>query len=168
MKKKNNNRVETASEQETDVVKNELTVCDIIGEWGAYQVSLTLFGVFYSAFLSITLVVGPIWTPEMRHVCAPTLPSTTGNNSTGFSVESIDFASNPHQCDQMVTGEVSSDNPAGNQLLVECARFIYDDKQFGKLLTNTVSTILVYVYLKALGQLSSCITFISKYAMDSS
>lgn len=122
--------VETDEETETD-----LTVCDIIGEWGAYQLSVTLFGVLYSAIVSISVVVGPIWTPEMRHVCASTSES---GNATGIPFDVVDFTKNPHQCNQVILGTGTLANLTSNQL-VECERFIYDDQQYGQMLTNTVS-----------------------------
>lgn len=117
----------------------ELTVCGIIGEWGAYQLSVTLFGIIYSAILSTSVVVGPMWTPDIRHICAPLATSGGGANATATSalLDSIDFASNPHQCQQVVsTVETSSGRP----LMVECERFIYDDQQYGQVLTNSVSS----------------------------
>lgn len=123
----------TARKEPLEEPSRDMTVCDIIGEWGAYQTSLTLFGVLYSAILSTSVVVGPMWTPEMRHVCAP-----GGGNATA-----PDFASNPHQCSQTLNADSS-------QMLVECQRFVYDDQQYGQMLTNTVSRRCTIYHLHAL------------------
>lgn len=129
-----------SADQNADFAK-ELTVCDIIGEWGPYQFSVTLFGIIYSAILSTSVVVGPIWTPDIRHVCAPLATSAdfvveSNATTTSVSLDSIDFASNPHQCQQAVgTLETSSSQP----ILIECERFIYDDQKYGQMLTNSVS-----------------------------
>lgn len=110
----------------------ELTVCDIMGEWGAYQWSVTLFATLYSAILSMTIVVGPLWTPDMRHICAPSDLNQTE------SPTSVDFSGDPHECYATKTYQSSLvDFSEAN----ECTNFLYDDSQHGQMLTNVVSSV---------------------------
>lgn len=114
-----------------DSAFGELTICDIMGDWGAYQWSLTLFATLYSALTSMTVVVGPIWTPEMRHICVP---------SSGLSNQSIEaghnFVGDQHECSVQRNSSIADSTQFGD----ECSSFIYDDAEYGTVLTNTVSS----------------------------
>lgn len=133
----------------------ELTVCDIMGEWGAYQWSLTLFGLIYSSIISVTVVVGPIWTPEMEHVCASSVHM--------INQASVDWASaaggHQYHLKQQCFPQQQQQQPANSlaqfgslrpnasdaeqawrqQEQEECTSFIYNDANYGRMLTNSVS-----------------------------
>lgn len=119
---------EQGAQQQSPEVK-ELTVCDIIGDWGLYQWSVCLFALLYSALAGIIVVVGPIWSPDLNHVCAIS-PNTSNSN--------ISFASKPHEC--FAFRELNFDlNNQTQELQPECTNFVYDDQDYGKILTNSVS-----------------------------
>lgn len=106
----------------------ELTVCDIIGHFGLYQWALTLFAAIYSSLPSLTVIIGPIWTPDLAHLCASDYrPTTTASDNSSSAQVVPDFSSKPHQCFSELDGKA-------------CSSFIYDDSNYGQLLTNTVST----------------------------
>lgn len=122
----------------------ELTVCDIMGEWGWYQTSLTSFAVLYSAILSMTIVVGPLWTPNLSHVCAPSYLNQSLLGNLLQQELKVDFTSRPHEC---YTIEVESEEAGeAGRKADECLAFIYDDERHGKVLTNTVSFKLAGVF----------------------
>lgn len=112
---------------------DELTICDIMGEWGLYQWSLLMFSILYSAIVGITVVSGPIWTPDMAHVCLV--------NSTGLPVE-VNFTSNPHECSTTTTTIISNEQNNEQQVSSsgQCSHFLYDDQHYGHMLTNSVSS----------------------------
>lgn len=156
-------------------------MCDIIGEWGAYQWSVTLFAVVYSALAAMTVVVGPMWTPELRHMCATdqlldtmsALLASGANKTLAFEatyaaalgnarvrlaapmpvdsrnrhtfVPSADADANAGQQDEYDMCHVrrAGDTLHGHNLTLgdSCAQFIYDDQTYGKVLTNTVSSL---------------------------
>lgn len=114
----------------------ELTVCDITGEWGLYQWSVTLFAIFYSALCGITVVVGPLWTPDVSHICVGNL-QTNSSQLISENLESVSFSGNPRECYASPTGAGLLDSL---QPTTECTSFLYDDSKHGIMLTNTVST----------------------------
>lgn len=126
--------------------KPDLTVCDIIGDWGHYQWSLALFALIYSALAGVFVVVGPIWTPDMNHVC-----KLSDNNKTTAEGASIFYKNTTstglHECfvqekvREIIDGEseLTSPQQSANLDPQECSQFIYDDQNYGKVLTNTVS-----------------------------
>lgn len=100
----------------------ELTVCDIIGEWGLYHWSITMFAIIYSALFGVTAVVGPIWTPDLAHLClAP--DEQWPADGTGL------VWADQRECSRVV-----------NTTRVACTRFVYDDQAYGSVLTNSVSS----------------------------
>lgn len=104
----------------------ELTVCDIIGHFGLYQWSLTLFAAIYSSLPSLTVVIGPIWTPDLAHLCASDYYLPGNNHSSLTTGRQVNFSAKPHQCFSELDGKA-------------CSSFIYDDADHGTILTNTVS-----------------------------
>jgi len=114
----------------------ELTVCDIVGEWGSYQWSLTLFAVVYSSLFGMTVVLGPIWTPDLGHVCAngSSLDLDAERPSGDLWTEGGAIAVNKHECKIEAANETSTSDGR------ECAGFIYADQEYGKVLTNSVSS----------------------------
>lgn len=115
--------------------EKQLTVCDIIGHFGLYQWSLTIFSAIYSSLPSLTVVIGPVLTRDLAHLCATDLAA----GGSGQVLEP-DFSKRPHQC---FSGN-SSTTSSGER----CTEFVYDDANYGAILTNTVSNPL-FVYLSA-------------------
>lgn len=107
----------------------DLTVCDITGEWGAYQWSVCLFAILYSAVASLVVVFGPILTPDMEFRC--TQNSSAHHQRWGAPAEVN--ASSPLGPPQECSG-ASLQGDGG-----ECTSFLYRDQQLGLTLTNRVS-----------------------------
>lgn len=136
----------------------ELTVCDIIGEWGRYQWSLCLFAALYSAMASNVVMFGPMFTPDMGHICAPEPPSGLGssvaNSSTSaaaintlpptrFHLRKPEVAPDKREC-FVSTGAPPDLKPApvldaDGLIAVKCASFLYNDLGHGLMFTNGVS-----------------------------
>ena len=130
--------------------QKELTVCDIIGEWGLYQWSVTLFAMLYSALAGIVVVVGPLWTPDMVHLCQVSAGNGGGSDLlNGSSSLELRFADQPHQCfattaedgtaEQLAALVTDQQAAAANLTAAECSSFVYDSQKYGKILTNSVS-----------------------------
>lgn len=137
----------------------EITVCDIMGEWGAYQWSISFFALIYSALFGVVVVIPPIWTPDMSFVCAPSNYSQMTALQREDYVSRLNFSAKPHECMKLNSTFSSSSqspedfslllthlpidkNSVNYQQLVPCETFIYDDSKFGKVLTNSVSITL--------------------------
>jgi len=138
---------------------DELTVCDVIGEWGLYQWSLTLFGIVYSALAGLTVVVGPMLTPDIGHLCDnssgpivlndlnttnepqpidPLFIGTLLEQARAHKVASVNWSHyevSPHECTALRDGQT-----------IKCNRFIYDDGDYGEMLTNHVSSTIHYSF----------------------
>lgn len=147
-----------SSEQDRQIDAKDLTVCDIIGDWGSYQWRLTCLALLSSAILSTTVVVGPIWTPNVEFAC---LSGSSGsslkaagystslqvnyenNNSPTLTKEDLLKLAGSSNYDQL--GECFMQSPGSNNgtdatHLLECTQFVYQDQDIGELLTNKVST----------------------------
>lgn len=121
--------------------KRDLTVCDIIGDWGQYQWGLLLFALIYSALTGVVVVIGPIWTPDMNHICKSSLNYSATTGEARSVLHKNTTLLDLHECfaqQQRVDSE-----PALGQSTIsnseECSQFVYDDENYGKVLTNTVS-----------------------------
>lgn len=127
--------------------QKDLTVCDIIGDWGPYQWSLTLFALIYSALAGCFVVVGPIWTPDMNHVCKPFNYNRTIDDIGSVFRENT--TNNQHECFVVQQQTIERENEPNlleqtNFNSEECSEFIYADEKYGKVLTNTVSIKFLY------------------------
>ena len=129
----------------------ELFVCDIMGAFGLYQWSICLFATLYSALFAVTVVVGPIWTPDMNHLCADgdleASNETSGAGSAPSWPSSASFSGGVRQCSRTVSRELllgsgSSAATATAQTTEKCTKFLYDEHDFGRVLTNSVSSSL--------------------------
>lgn len=131
-------------QHELALSKTDLTVCDIIGDWGPYQWSLTLFALIYSALAGCFVVVGPIWTPDINHVCKPLNYNRTMDDIGSIFRENT-TDNNQNECffiqQQRIEREIEPNllEQTTNFNSEECIEFVYDDEKYGKLLTNTVS-----------------------------
>lgn len=123
--------------------QGELTVCDIMGDWGLYQTSLTLFATLYSGLAGLTVVLGPMLTPDMAHLCDISLDLLVRGDSSAASqvlestamdtqaedVHWSNYSAPPHECFAMRDGQA-----------VKCHKYIYDNRNYGETLTNHVSS----------------------------
>lgn len=122
------------------------TVYDIIGAFGPYQWSATLFALFCSTLAGIMVVVGPLWTPEMRFVCNSDQAELRLNRlrvgSTDSSYQALDECLN-FTLSKPANYSTLISSTANQSWLVEpesCSSFLYDDYKSGQMLTNTVSS----------------------------
>lgn len=134
--------VKSAGADEAD---KDLTICDIIGEWGLYQWSLVAFAALYSGMFCTIVVVGPIWTPDMAHRCINSTQKHLQSDDLEllkgqyFNPGNNDSSSTPHhQCyiDELAANSSASSETHKGQ---SCEYFVYDDESFGRMLTNSVS-----------------------------
>lgn len=119
--------------------EKELTVCDVMGDWGAYQWSITLFATVYSALLAVTVVVGPVWTPDIDHLCATTPQNQSLHQDQ--AKQFLNFSAHPHQCTRIEQIKSNLSGPVIQQE-IRCEQFVYDDAEKGRVLTNEVSAML--------------------------
>lgn len=130
--------------------REELTVCDITGDWGLYQWSLSLFATCYSALAAIVVMFGPILTPDMPHICQTGSLATSGgggNSSVfGFDTVALNIPTDRQECFVGATGSQSSTNgdilivdDAQQLMAVKCTSFLYNQLGHGLMLTNGVS-----------------------------
>ena len=115
--------------QDEGTADADLGVCQIMGDWGRYQWSLTLFATLYSALTSITVCLGPILTPEMSFLCQESNRSTpaSGTNSTG-------------QTGGWMSANKSAECFADAKQTIKCHEYVYDSAELGLMLTNQVSS----------------------------
>jgi hypothetical protein len=153
-------RVSAAQPPSPGPPEPELTVCDIIGDWGLYQWSLCLFATVYSGLAGITVMFGPMLTPDMAHVCRPAdgaggplvgspwMPSDKIDvNLTGQSTAGDEIPPDRHEC--FIGAPALSPAPDGDQTVIvdddqqlvaiKCTSFQYNDLGHGLMLTNGVS-----------------------------
>lgn len=115
----------------------DLTVCDIIGEWGLYQWSLILFAVVYSGMFCTIVVVGPIWTPDIAHICVDSNEHLSADDIAQLKEENFGSGNNRNNNSQRQCFVYFEDDERN------CDRFVYDDEKLGRLLTNSVSVCFV-------------------------
>ena len=118
----------------------ELTVCDIIRDWGPYQWSLCLFASIYSGIASLVVVFGPLLTPAMNHTCDTSGPQLDQSDLTVFGRGLANSSQNPLDSLQQCFTTLESD--LGELISEPCTSFIYDQndvQRYGLMLTNKVS-----------------------------
>lgn len=114
----------STDQQQNGDKQQELTVCHIIGDWSYYQTSICLFATLYSALFAITVVCGPLLTPDMAFACKP-------DNSTATWLLAADVDGG------QLRGECSRPDSANNESCT--SGFLYDVSKLGRTLTNQVS-----------------------------
>ena len=107
--------------QDEGTADADLGVCQIMGDWGRYQWSLTLFAALYSALAGTTVCLGPMLTPEMPFHCKE------GNRSTG-------------QTGGLMSANKSAECFADAKQTIKCHEYVYDSAELGLMLTNQVSS----------------------------
>lgn len=116
--------------------EKDLTVCDIIGEWGLYQWSLILFAAVYSGMFCTVVVVGPLWTPDMAHICVDSHKSLSSDEIALLKEQNFGSSSADRLGRNNSQRECSFQDENGDR---SCTRFVYDDQKVGRMLTNSVS-----------------------------
>lgn len=132
---------------------NELTVCDITGDWGAYQWSLCLFALSYSTLSAFVVMFGPMLMPDIPFTCQDNVHLVDGVNNTPAATtseahkqmssqlgrnQSLRAAMLAHVPQDSAESCFASLEPT-NMTQIKCTRFVYDDQDYGLMLTNGVS-----------------------------